>query len=75
MQWLRAILREILGLFIDDGSYAGAILAWLMTVWLVLPRIGMPPRWGAPVLFVGLAVILIENASRYSRLSRAKVQG
>ena len=74
MQWLRTIFREIFGLFVDDGRFAVAILAWLAVVWLVLPRIGMPVRWGGPILFVGLALILVENATRYSRHGRARVQ-
>ena len=35
MKWLKNILREIFGLFVDDGTFALAILIWLAVV-----------RWG-----------------------------
>jgi hypothetical protein len=68
MQWLRSMAREIWGLFVDDGSFAGAILAWLVVAVLVLPRIGS--RWAGPVWFAGLAVILVESVARFSRRRR-----
>ena len=54
MQWLRTIVHEVFGLFVDDGSFALAILAWLAAVWLLLPRIGVSPLWRGPILFAGL---------------------
>ena len=54
MRWLAMIVREIFGLFVDDGSFALAVLAWIVLVWLrtVLPQIilgylGMPRRYHA----------------------------
>ena len=41
MLWLRSILTEIWGLFVDDGRFALAILVWLAACWLVLPRFGV----------------------------------
>ena len=32
MRWLGPILREIFGLFVDDGSLALIILCWLTVV-------------------------------------------
>ena len=65
MQWLRTMAREVWGLFVDDGSFAGAILAWLVVAALVLPRTAS--RWAGPVWFAGLAVILVESVARFSR--------
>ena len=70
MSWLKSIAREILGLFVDDGSFAGAILSCLALAVLVLPRIAPTARWTGPVLFAGLAAILIESAVRFSRRRR-----
>jgi hypothetical protein len=69
MGWIRIILREFFGLFVDDGSFAIAILAWLGVVWLLFPRIGLLPPWLGPILFAGLGLILIENSLRYARRS------
>ena len=67
MRWIGTVLREIFGLFVDDGSFAVAILVWLAIMWLVLPRIAVPAFWNGPVLFVGLALILVESAARRAR--------
>ncbi|MGC1548861.1 MAG: hypothetical protein WA777_10040 [Rhodanobacter sp.] len=67
MSWLKTILREIYGLFVDDGSYAIAILIWLGLVWLVLPRLFWGNAWNAIILAVGLLAILIESVLRRAR--------
>ncbi|HUC19296.1 MAG TPA: hypothetical protein VMA37_16580 [Acetobacteraceae bacterium] len=74
MKWLGTALRELAGLFVEDGSFAVAILAWLGIVWLLL-RFGLPRDWARDwgrdwagvALFAGLAVILIESAWRRAR--------
>jgi hypothetical protein len=64
---MRAIVREILGLFVDDGSFAFLILAWLgLTVFLV-PHLGWVPRWRGLILFSGLAAILMSSAVHFAR--------
>lgn len=70
MRWLRTAWSEFVGLFVDDGSFAVAILAWLAVSWLALPRLPLPPAWPPVILFVGLAAILAESAVRRSRPSR-----
>ncbi len=67
MRWLNTVLREIWGLFVDDGSFALAIVIWLLLAWLVLPRLGIPPGWTGIILFAGLALILLESATRSAR--------
>jgi hypothetical protein len=63
---LRAVAREVWGLFVDDGSFAGAILVWVAGA-VVLARIGAGAGWVGVVLFVGLAGILIRSAVRFAR--------
>ena len=70
MRWVRSVVRELWGLFVDDGSFAGAIVVWLAVVLLGLRRVGWAARWGGVALFVGLAVVLIENVLRYARRTR-----
>jgi hypothetical protein len=67
MRWLESIAREVFGLFVDDGSFAVAILAWLVVCLVVLPRVAAGARWAGPALFAGLALILIESVLRFSR--------
>ena len=67
MNWMKNIFREILGLFVDDGSFALAILLWLAVVGWATPRLGIPTAIRGIVLFAGLALILAESATRYSR--------
>ena len=70
MRWLRAAGREIYGLFVDDGSFAGGIVVWLAVVVAGMSRVAWGARWGGVALFVGLALLLIENVSREARRPR-----
>ena len=65
VRWFTTIFREVLGLFVDDGSLAIAILLWLGALWL-LP-LGAFARWKGLILFAGLAFILVGSALRYAR--------
>jgi membrane protein implicated in regulation of membrane protease activity len=67
MRWIRSVAREVLGLFVDDGSFALAILVWLAVAIGVLPRIAAGSAWTGPIFFAGLALILIQSAWRFSR--------
>ena len=67
MKWIENILREIYGLFVDDGSFALAILIWIAAVRWVTPHLSVPPAAAAIILFAGLALILAESATRYAR--------
>ncbi len=67
MTWLNTLWSEFIGLFVDDGSFAVAILAWIAFCWLVLPRLGLAPPWPSAILFGGLALILVESALRRAR--------
>jgi hypothetical protein len=69
MAWLKAVIAEFIGLFVDDGNFAAAIIVWLGIVWLLLPRLLIGSILGGLVLFTGLAVILAESALRGARRS------
>lgn len=62
MNFLRTVVQEVVGLFIDDGSFALAIVAWLGIVGLVAWRIDAARAWTGFLLFVGLAAILGGSA-------------
>jgi hypothetical protein len=61
---LKTILAEIFGLFVDDISFAVAIIIWLVIIQLGLPRLNLPAAWNGVILFAGLATILAESALR-----------
>jgi hypothetical protein len=67
---MKETLRELLGLFVDDGSLALALLAWTAVAGLALPRLGLPAGLAAPVLFLGYLAILLENLARTARRRR-----
>ncbi len=54
-------------LFVDDGRFAGVIVAWLVGAWLVMPRVALLPALHAPLLFAGLCAILVWGAIRQAR--------
>ena len=67
MRWIKTILHEVFGLFVDDGSFALAIVVWLLAVKLLVTHFLLTARWTGLLLFGGLAVILAESALRASR--------
>jgi membrane protein implicated in regulation of membrane protease activity len=66
MAWFRAVAREVWGLFVDDGSFAAAILSWVVVA-VLLARLTPGAWWVALLLFGGLAGILIHSALRFAR--------
>ena len=64
MSWLKPIWSELIGLFVDDGSFALSILIWLIACGLVLPRLGLLSFLPPVILFIGLVVILTLSAMR-----------
>ena len=67
MKALKRIVEELFGLFVDDGAYAGAIVAWLVVVGLVAKLVPGGAAWAGVLLFAGLAAILLESTTRRSR--------
>ncbi|WP_159013298.1 hypothetical protein [Acidisoma sp. S159] len=67
MKWIGTIVREVFGLFVDDGNFAIAILVWLALVGLGLPRLGIAAVWDGLILFAGLALIMVVSAAQRAR--------
>jgi hypothetical protein len=67
MRWLKTIARELLGLFVDDGSFAVAIVAWLCASALALKYVLHHGPWSGPILFLGMIAILAESVMRRAR--------
>lgn len=66
MGWVRTVVREVLGLFVDDGSFALAILLWLGVMWFAASHLRLGVLGGA-ILAAGLLLVLLENLVRSSR--------
>lgn len=69
MNVLRTILAELIGLFVDDGLFAAAVLIWVVLIGLAGPIVGVPASWRGILLFLGLAAILIDSVARRARSS------
>ncbi len=68
MSTLKTILRELWGLFVDDGSLAIALVLWCAIAGFGLPRSGMSDPWQGPVLGLGCLAILIANVLVSARI-------
>ena len=69
MNLFSTIVKELFGLFVDDGSLAIGILA-LAALLAAAMALGLPPVTLGPLLFVGCAGLLVENVMRTLRGKR-----
>lgn len=72
MSAIKTVFREIWGLFVDDGTFAAAILIWLVLCAVALPRLAahIPVQASGLILFAGLGIILFEDTLRFARNKR-----
>ena len=63
MNGLRTVAQEVLGLFVDSGAFAAAILAWLAAVGVAVSWLGLAPSYAGVILFAGLAVLLLAGVA------------
>ena len=62
--------RELWGLFVEDASFTIGIVGAVLIAALGFPRIGIPGPGRGALLFVLVALVLIENVTRSARLGR-----
>lgn len=67
MQWIKTIAEELFGLFVDDGSFAMAIVAWLGVIWLLSLHLLQGTGWSGVALFAGLGAILLWSTTQRAR--------
>ena len=72
MRAIKVVVRELIGLFIDDGSLALAIVVLIGAIALLLKTALLAPLVGGVLIFVGLVLILAENLIRSARRLRRK---
>jgi hypothetical protein len=71
LSWISTVRRELVGLFVEDGSFALAVLAWLAGGAVCIHLIGVDPAIAGALLAAGFALLLAENVERTSRAARA----
>ncbi len=64
MAWLRTMFGELIGLFVDDGWFAVAILAWIAVAWIGTRLLGPPGPWTAAIFCLGFVAILVDSVRR-----------
>ena len=69
MKIIVGIFKEVIGLFVDDGSLALAILA-VVAVLAALMKLGLPLLAAGPLLFLLCAGVVVENVLRTVRAKR-----
>ena len=67
---LGTALRRLVGLFVDDGSLALAVVIWLFLAGLAVRLWPAGGGWLALLLALGLLAILAENVLRTGRAKR-----
>ncbi len=65
-----APLGEIWGLFVEDPSFTLGMIVCLIIAVYALPHMPVPSAWRGPVLFVLLAIVLLENVVRSARAAQ-----
>ncbi len=66
----RAVIDEIAGLFVDDGSLAAFAVVLILIVAGAVKIMNVPPLWGGLALLVGCVAILVESLTRATRTGK-----
>ncbi len=72
MSFIRTALAELLGMFIDDGQLALALLALIALVTLAVKFAGLGGLAGSLLLLAGCIALLLESVYRHARRKAAK---
>lgn len=67
MTIVRLILKELVGMFIDDGSLATLVLLLILTVTATVKLLALPPLAGGALLLVGCLAILLYSVRSAAR--------
>ena len=69
MSALRVALAELWGLFVEDATLTIGTLICVALAAFVVPRLAIAAQWRAPILFVAVVLMLLENVYRGARRS------
>lgn len=71
MKLIRATLAELVGMFVDDGQLALALVALIVVVTLLVKAVGIGPLVGGLLLLAGCILLLLESVYRDTRRKSA----
>jgi len=64
---IRLVLKELVGMFVDDGSLALLALILIALITAAVKFLGLPPLMGGFLLLAGCPAILLESTRRAAR--------
>lgn len=67
MTFLLSVLKELVGLFVDDGNLALQVVGLIAAVTLLVKGLSLPGLWGAALLLLGCLAILTFSLRRMLR--------
>jgi len=63
---MKAVLRELFGLFVDDAALAIGLLLWVALAGYALPLLQLG-SWSGPMLALGAAIVLVGSLRKVGR--------
>ncbi|AZO26875.1 MULTISPECIES: hypothetical protein [Mesorhizobium] len=67
MKIIRLVLKELFGMFVDDGSLALLALILIALITAAVKLLALPPLAGGVLLLAGCLAILLESSRRGAR--------
>jgi hypothetical protein len=67
MNFIVKAFKQLIGLFVEDGTLAILLIVWVGIAALGLPRVPIDSSWDGVILFAGCVAILVENVVRAGR--------
>ncbi|TPI13659.1 hypothetical protein FJW06_13105 [Mesorhizobium sp. B4-1-3] len=67
MSVIRLVFKELIGMFVDDGSLALLALVLIAVVTAAVKLLALPPLVGGVLLLAGCLAILLESTRRAAR--------
>ena len=64
MNIVRIVLKELAGMFIDDGSLALLALILIVGVTVAVKLLALPPLLGGILLLIGCLAVLVQSVRR-----------
>ncbi|CDX63292.1 conserved hypothetical protein [Mesorhizobium plurifarium] len=67
MSVIRLVFKELVGMFVDDGSLALLALILIALIAAAVKLLALPPLVGGVLLLAGCLAILLESTRRAAR--------
>ncbi|TPK85737.1 hypothetical protein FJ936_09390 [Mesorhizobium sp. B2-4-13] len=67
MNVIGLVLKELVGMFVDDGNLALLALTLIALVTAAVKLLALPPLIGGCLLLIGCLAILLDSARRAAR--------